>query len=594
MSTKDYRDVEIQKLVEQAFMQFGIVDEAEKLDLTSSIKKQLNSNDILSHFTSSMFASSSKYRSDIRAVLIDIIAQLLHARDMDLKIKQLEGTSRQLEETAKAKINSLEKTIIQQSENIRESFEEQVDSGTHSNTMTRDGFLRVAKLGTLSKLSNPTITVSPAESIQDEVSVAVSGELEHLYKTGAGSDSYWIRVVSPVIPEFFENNRLVKGAIVALELDAVSTNTLPIMASVKGSGFFRIFSLEGSTNKENWDFLGSDPTYGEHSFVEIEKDINYSYYRLKLHIPSAEVDNGFYFYNLGLHNIKIFNKKQDTERIIGNFESYVYTADDPLFKVKFDAEFKDFCNFKIKFKNRTDIQPIAVLPKDTKLAKIFKYYDPTDGDTWELPFKWKEGTSYTLTSSNGTEYSDLDDMSTDDNSNISSLTLPTDLASKFIFLEYEVEDNSKHEALLTEATEITDEHDYKDGYIFNLSQPPWIIAEYGDNFTINLSNSTEIITDISDYKNPVEFTDESAKQFYYYNNRLYTNFNMMASSQTITVTYQSMCAGVSLDIELADYAKVDSYNLDLVTIANPVYTEVPTETNSDLPSLDPINNSTST
>ena len=87
MSIQSYKNNEIQKLIDQAFEQFGVVDSNEKLDIAASIKTQLDTSTSLSQFTPSVSASSSKYRSDVRLTLIDIISQLLHSKDIDNKIK---------------------------------------------------------------------------------------------------------------------------------------------------------------------------------------------------------------------------------------------------------------------------------------------------------------------------------------------------------------------------------------------------------------------------------------------------------------------------------------------------------------------------
>jgi hypothetical protein len=565
MSIQNYKNIEIDKLIDQAFSQFNIVDSAERLDIASSIKSQLKTNDVLSNFTSEVIASSSKYRAEVRLALIDIIAQLLHAKDMNSKINQLEGSSRETIEEALTKIHSLEKTILQKADNIKETFEEHVDSGIHNNTMIKDGQLSVSKFGTLSKLSNINIVISPAASIQDNVTVSTSGNLEDLIYTGVGTDSYWVRVVTPSIPEFFENNRMIKGALLSLELGADSGNNKPIMAAIKGSGFFRIFSLEGSIDDGlTWDFLGKDPSYGDSSFVEINSDISYSSYRVKLHIPSGELIDGIYYYNLGLHNIKIFNKNSFTERLIGKFKSYSYTSDKALFKTKFDCNFEGFCNFKIGFDGRKDIEPIQVLPRDMNTAKIFKFFKNGE-DSITLPFPLKENNVITITDQYGVSF----EIETATN----IISIPeTVQPDQYLFLEYKVNDNSKHEAILSSAATVTDEHDYVDGYVFKLSAVPWL-KNNTENFVITLSGQdSSSIENISGYNGPVEFTDSTKKQFYYYNKKLYTNFNMLEINQTVLVTYESMCNSVYLDIELADYAKVNDYTLTLIGATRPVYT----------------------
>ena len=56
MSIQAYRDKEIDKIVEQAFVQFNITDLSEKQEITNSIKQQLDSSDSLSNFQESIYA----------------------------------------------------------------------------------------------------------------------------------------------------------------------------------------------------------------------------------------------------------------------------------------------------------------------------------------------------------------------------------------------------------------------------------------------------------------------------------------------------------------------------------------------------------
>lgn len=569
MSIQSYKNNEIQKLIDQAFEQFGVVDSNERLDIAASIKTQLDTSTSLSQFTPSVSASSSKYRSDVRLTLIDIIAQLLHSKDIDNKVKELEGISRGIMEEALTKINSLEKTIIQGSENIRESFEEHIDSGIHDNTMIKDGYLRVSKFGNLAELSNFNMIVSPAESITDEVTIATSGSLVDLNKSGAATDSFWIRVAAPSIPEFYEINRMVKGVIVMFTFDADNKAMEPMMASIKGSGFFRIFSLEGSIDDGlTWEFLGSDPTYGEYSFVEIDSSTSYSKYRLRLHIPSGDFIENVYYYNLGIHNIKIFNKNSATQTLVGKFNSYSYKSDKSIFKASFDSNYDEYVNFKVLFDGRDEISPIPVIPRDLLNVKLFIFFEEDDENSRRiaLPFNAKEDTLITLSDESGLVGSfnpQLDDGQ--------YLDIPESVAyDQFIFLDYEVDDTDKHEAVLESPLEITDEHDYIDGYIFPLSSTPWLLSDESSTPNFILNQFPDAIN-ISTYTGPVSWQgpDDAGvtqQQFYYHNKKLYTNFDMLENVQTLTVTYQFMCNGVKLKIELADFAKVNDYTLQLIGI----------------------------
>ena len=60
----------------------------------------------------------------------------------------------------------------------------------------------------------------------------------------------------------------------------------------------------------------------------------------------------------------------------------------------------------------------------------------------------------------------------------------------------------------------------------------------------------------------VEF-DEDKMQYYYFNNVIYTNFDLLAYNN-MNIRYNKMCDSVSILIDLYNDAKVDEYFLDLI------------------------------
>jgi hypothetical protein len=115
-----------------------------------------------------------------------------------------------------------------------------------------------------------------------------------------------------------------------------------------------------------------------------------------------------------------------------------------------------------------------------------------------------------------------------------------------------------------------DAGDYIDGYVFPLSSTPWLLSDESSTPNFILNQFPDAIN-ISTYTGPVSWQgpDDAGvtqQQFYYHNKKLYTNFDMLENVQTLTVTYQFMCNGVKLKIELADFAKVNDYTLQLIGI----------------------------
>ena len=112
MSIKAYKDKEIEKMIQSAFQQFNIVDPNEMSDIASSIRNQLDTSAPLTDFTESFRASSSSYRANLRNSLVDIIAQLLHTKDLSNSLDQLESRSRQMADSASNTLLQLEKKLL--------------------------------------------------------------------------------------------------------------------------------------------------------------------------------------------------------------------------------------------------------------------------------------------------------------------------------------------------------------------------------------------------------------------------------------------------------------------------------------------------
>ena len=238
MSIQAYRDKEIDKIVEQAFVQFNITDLSEKQEITNSIKQQLDSSDSLSNFQESIYASSGKYRADVRASLIDIIAHLFHVRDMELKLSKIEAKSRDITTSANNRLTILENKFHNLADNIRESFEEGVHSGIHAGTIVKDGKLRIDKAQVPVPLNNIEIEIHPTSSNVDNVIVETSKNKDVLITTGLASDSYNVKVTTPIEPSIYISSGFLAGVVVSIKFETeepVSPSIIAFNLSVSPS-----------------------------------------------------------------------------------------------------------------------------------------------------------------------------------------------------------------------------------------------------------------------------------------------------------------------------------------------------------------------
>ena len=143
MDPKLYRDIEISKVIDNAFKQFKITDPNEKADITNSIMQQLDATAPVSTYQEDEYASSSVYRANVRNALIDIISQLLGIKDTHAELNKVEGISRSIIEESKIKLEEMRNALIGFENKIKESFTEGLDSGTHKNTIVKEDNLRV-------------------------------------------------------------------------------------------------------------------------------------------------------------------------------------------------------------------------------------------------------------------------------------------------------------------------------------------------------------------------------------------------------------------------------------------------------------------
>jgi len=614
LSPEQYRDREVLKLVEEAFIQFNITDPNEQRDISNTIKSQLNTSEAVTSVEESATASSAVYRANVRTAMIDIISHLLYIKDLEKRLNQLEGMSRAIINNAVVNLEKLQKSIIKAGGIMRESFTELVDHGTYKNTLVKEDKLRVNYADTPLEIKDISITVHPANSYYDGVVTTTSENSEVLLSTGIGSDAFKSTTTSNERPESYIDGSYFKGVKVEVTLETEPARVTAV--SAKAGSSFRIAKWEG-LHTDGWWKFGEDKTFGNYSYIKASlNDYYFSKHKLTLAFSDYVIKDEQYLYDCILYNIKLF-QRDDIGREAGHFTSHLYPVDNSVFKVKFDTQHEGPASFRIKFKRNTEDFTHYVLPEGSnKVSYAFYYNQESTGSAgikYYLPFHCVNKTLLKCQDPHGNDV--LYDIfyDTDDErfpyiivygaSIWGAQQGVTGNYSDFVRIEYEAlkhryipynesqPDQGEmtpglshylnpdlHEALLIEPENIKDRYDRMDTFRFPLSSVPWRIKGETtfkfkkDDYT---DNEIEVITpeEVFPVGGEVVF-DDNSEQFYYYQGALYTNFDLLGLSDSLggaglLVEYPSMCSGIQVQINLYDDATVDNYQIELIEAPQP-------------------------
>lgn len=610
MNPKRYRDLEIAKVIDNAFKQFKITDPNEKADITNSIIQQLDSSRTVSTYQKDEYASSSVYRANVRNALIDIISHLLGIKDSQATLNQMEGVSRNLIEASKAKLAEMQKTLIGFNDKIKESFTEGIDIGSHRNSIVKEGHLRVDFLDTMIKVEKVECVITPADSIYDEVSTSYSNNKEVLFKTGVGSDVFHVLSTCKKKPGQYIGGKFYEGLVLEFTLD--TEPSIPRAISSKSSHNSNIALWEAYDESiSDWIVLGTDQTMAEYSYADTSTDKTFNKYRIKLVFSEYEIRNKKFSYEALVHNIKLFKKNPAYLVEPGHFESKTYPINKGFYKVDFDANFTGWATFRIRFNGRpNDVwsgdadyglkkNEYYVMPKNSYYFKFVGKNDsnlPAEDGGIRLPL------SPTFDTAGNVQYMECFN---EDGASLPGFTVETAqqdgkevyilTVSNYIgwvFIKYKPRESTQdhlgdfngwinafgadlNEAVLINESGIADAvtqidyHDKMNGFIFPVSSILW---EHGSTRFTFLDDDLPITDPDNDNAAPeevfpsgtaVEF-DEDKMQYYYFNNTLYTNFNLLSYSNA-NIQYPKMCDSINLLIDVYDDAKVDDYYLNLIS-----------------------------
>mgnify|MGYP003148939576 CR=1 FL=1 len=156
---------------------------------------------------------------------------------------------------------------------------------------------------------------------------------------------------------------------------------------------------------------------------------------------------------------------------------------------------------------------------------------------------------------------------------------------------------SLNTAMTTTPLTVEDVYDKVNGFVFPLRFKPWLdytkydkvanefmyVEETPDGesgmvavptFTIKREgNIMANLTDLTDYYNfniPILPPEIEGNYFYYSEQKLYFNFDLIETNNQFTVIYKSISDSISLSIELekfnAKVPRVDSYSMEMIGI----------------------------
>lgn len=631
MNSKEYRDLEIAKVIDNAFKQFKITDPNEKTDITNSILQQLDSSSPISTYQEDEYASSAVYRANVRNALIDIIAHLLGIRDSQATLNKMEGVSRSIIEESNRKLNEMMKSIVGFSNKIKESFTEGVDIGTHRNSIVKEGHLRVDFLDSKIDVNKVECIITPANSIFDEVETLYSSNKDVLFKTGIGSDVFHVTSTSKKKPGKYILGKYYEGLVLEFTIDTEAS--IPRAISSKSSHNSNIASWEGYNRATGtWRVLGSDQTMGAYSYADTNTDFTYDKYRIRMVFSEYQIRDKKFSYEALVHNIKLFKKNPAYQVEPGHFESKIYGIPNGFYKVDFDANFTGWATFRVKFNGRPSTvwsgdseyglksNEYYVMPKN---AYHFKFVGKNDSNlpiedggvrlplspVFDVTGTVKEMECY---DENGNNLSGFQvEPLVHGEKTVYILTVPNYVG--WVFTKYKPAESTQslngsftgwidgfgsdlNEAVLVDESGVADSieqvdyHDKTDGFRFDLSSEMWpynTLDESGERFrffngdipVIDPDNGGIIPEEVFAEGTAVQF-DENKMQYYFFNGTIYTNFNLL-SYGNLNIRYPKMCDSVQLLIDLYDDAKVDDYYLNFISAPDNTFVTVSTASNPE-------------
>lgn len=609
-TVQSYRIKQIEKIIDSVFSQFNITDTTERYSIATDIANRLNIGvPLSSSYSRSEKASSSKYRADVRAFLVDTISELLYLKNLDTQLNDSELISRELIQNTSNKIDKLVKELRLTEDIIVETFEEGLVSGKLANLGVKDGYLRLDKTDSSVPIRNIKYEVIPAASYINKTTINTSGNVDSLINTGLGTDSFWINVempITPVIDYIDEEGDAIgpiEGIFVSLEVE--TDNLVPLAFAIKASTDVRINSIY-NYNDDKWTKMknskgdiAEDTTSGTYSFVDNLGESTSSRYKILLHIPFAfsKTDKKVQ-YKVCLHNLKITESTINRRHIIGEYLSDKYSLKNKsLLKVKLDADSilddNSFIEYEVIFTHGNSQTIIPILTKNTTEVITGLYAD--DNGVFNLPFP-VEGETLDIFSETGiaVEEGAL-------SSNDIDFTLENANSTTFLLFKYTSQEYTKwlegrrvsateystgfmklDEAIFYPEVEHTDHHDKLDGRIFKLTKVPFVnVTNEDTKFEIYVNNTKIDFTDITPYSYPEDMiTFSEGAEFYLKSNQLHFSFNLLdttatqfndlfSSIESIKVVYKIKADSVQLKAKLyGENPLLDLYKLELIGINN--------------------------
>jgi len=562
----------------------NITDPDERNNIALDIATRLNTgNPLSSSYSKSDTANSAKYRADIRAILIDVITELLYIRNLQTEVNDLEADSRDSIRYASNRVDRILSKLHALGSNVLETFEEGLVSGKFSGTLIKDGKLRLDEAQITAALKSIDILkVIPAESITNNTKVIITGDPNVLGVRGTGSDTLWIECITPrrielnwIDRPYWESTQdsgssiRIQGLLIAIDIELQDAIT-PAAITVKGTDDIRLFRVYAGDSFGGTRLLSAngnpveDVTASNTSYVDdivLSSDSVYSKFKLLLNVPYPfkEID-GKQVYKIGLHNIKI-SSEITSDLISGSFSTFPFIANNlSLFKAKLYAKQKlypaSFTEYSLCFYTGKLKQEIAVLPKRTQ--KVYSQLTSDSEGKFTLPFPIISGPSadeMTIWTSDNVEITDT--LVLDNNGyEIQLESYPNTTALfdywTFPYTSYTGDNTtaehwtSQDDVPIIQRTPPSsnpdrmlgvDEgifagtylnkvyHDKADGRIFPLDRVPHINVRYmdgHDTFAFEVNGDGIGIDDITPYLNPLNtiiFDEDETKLQFYYKDR---------------------------------------------------------------------------
>jgi len=367
----EIRAQELRKLAQSMAQQFKITNPLDVQALESQLlARYANGNILVSQYNSSNLASSSKFRGDVRNVLVDLIASFGHLKSIYNSYLAIEGSMRAIVDDYSYRLTRIVSQLTNSDkDNIRFIQGPDLLANTeYTNVTMSSDIIRLPKDRIPTQdLTNMDITTTfyPAVDLNNGVLLSTNGDVQSVLKSGPGTATWSIDMYTKSIPAYplyvstlesitdtAADLYSVTGTVARIEFQNSDTTITPKEMELKFQQPVRVLSVLSSNSLSSTLAIHKDSRGVLVGTILPKKDITVSlpdsavqrivvylqvmhftdrkpyasiladqYLEQDVYVGAMQDPNGFsnaaeqpdyYHYELGLYNVKFLKTPADT------------------------------------------------------------------------------------------------------------------------------------------------------------------------------------------------------------------------------------------------------------------------------------------